>query len=82
MELLLRDLKPENILIGRSGHLKLTDFGLSKYGKNSSEISYSLVGTPEYLAPEILVARGHNFTCDFWSLVFKKENNLLGCYYL
>jgi serine/threonine protein kinase len=59
-------------LIGRDGHIKITDFGLSKYGVGPDEKSYSFVGTPEYLAPEILIGQGHNFVCDFWSLVDTK----------
>lgn len=55
-----RDLKPENILLGSDGHLKLTDFGLSKIKKNDDEKSNTFCGTPEYLAPEILLGKGHN----------------------
>jgi serine/threonine protein kinase len=63
-----RDLKPENILMGADGYLKITDFGLSKEVVNACEKSYTFCGTPEYLAPEIYQNRGHDFTCDWWSL--------------
>jgi len=54
MKIIYRDLKPENVLITADGHIKLSDFGLSKQFKDSSEISYTFAGTPEYLAPEII----------------------------
>jgi serine/threonine protein kinase len=52
-----RDLKPENILLENTGHLKITDFGLSKQGlkkKGEGSKTFSFCGTPEYLAPEII----------------------------
>lgn len=52
--MLPRDLKPENILIDKSGHIALTDFGLSKSGMHDGDKSYTFCGTPEYVAPEIL----------------------------
>ena len=60
-----RDLKPENILIDKQGHVKLTDFG---FAKKLSEKTYTLCGTPEYLAPEIIQNRGHHFLVDWWAL--------------
>ncbi|PRQ59864.1 putative protein kinase AGC-MAST family [Rosa chinensis] len=93
-----RDLKPDNLLIGQDGHIKLTDFGLSKVGlisstddlagpsvgdtgfvgddepksQSSSQRSqrqkHSVVGTPDYLAPEILLGMGHSATADWWSV--------------
>lgn len=53
--LILRDLKPENILLDQSGHIRLTDFGLSKGDITSPRSAYTFCGTPEYLAPEILL---------------------------
>ncbi|CAD8052998.1 unnamed protein product [Paramecium sonneborni] len=66
--IIYRDLKPENILIGIDGHLKLTDFGLSKINLKQEEKAYTLCGTPEYLAPEILLGQGHDQSADWWSL--------------
>lgn len=67
-----RDLKLENILMNSSGHILLTDFGLSVYDKNNpgpepNNIMNDIVGTPEYLAPEIV--DGQSYTCivDWWS---------------
>lgn len=64
-----RDLKAENILVEPSGHIKLTDFGLSKkiYVPDNLK-TYSFCGTPEYLAPEILLGVGHDKAVDYWSL--------------
>lgn len=64
-----RDLKPENILIDIDGHIKLTDFGLSKLIlSKKDEKAYTVCGTPEYLAPEILLEKGYDKTVDWWSL--------------
>ncbi|CAN8270243.1 unnamed protein product [Cochlearia groenlandica] len=90
-----RDLKPDNLLIAHDGHVKLTDFGLSKVGliNSTDDLSgpavsgtslldedesrlpasemrkkRSAVGTPDYLAPEILLGTGHGATADWWSV--------------
>eukprot|EP01022_Parablepharisma_sp_SALTPOND_P008012 TRINITY_DN135070_c2_g1_i1.p9 TRINITY_DN135070_c2_g1~~TRINITY_DN135070_c2_g1_i1.p9 ORF type:complete len:116 (-),score=11.32 TRINITY_DN135070_c2_g1_i1:1527-1874(-) len=59
------DLKPENVLIGESGYLKLTDFGFAKHCPHKT---YTLCGTPEYLAPEIILNKGHGKAVDWWTL--------------
>ncbi|GAY43113.1 hypothetical protein CUMW_072050 [Citrus unshiu] len=90
-----RDLKPDNLLIAHDGHIKLTDFGLSKIGliNNTIDLSgpetdgimpsdahypeyqqtdnrnrHSAVGTPDYLAPEILLGTEHGYAADWWSV--------------
>jgi protein kinase A len=62
--IIYRDLKPENILIDKTGYLKLTDFGFAKICEGRT---YTLCGTPEYLAPEILLNKGHGKPVDWWT---------------
>ena len=63
-----RDLKPENILLDDKGHVKLTDFGLSKILEDESDKAFTICGTPQYLAPEVLLKKGYNKAVDWWSL--------------
>ncbi len=67
--IIYRDLKPENILLDESGHIKLTDFGLSKILNDiNKDKTYTICGTPEYVAPEVLTGKGYNKSVDWWSL--------------
>ena len=67
-DVVYRDLKPENILLDLDGHIKITDFGLSKEGISSSDQSSSFCGSPEYMSPEMLLGKGHGRAVDFYSL--------------
>ncbi|KAI8092787.1 kinase-like domain-containing protein [Halteromyces radiatus] len=63
-----RDLKPENILIDYNGHIALCDFGLCKLNMKENERTNTFCGTPEYLAPELLLGQGYSKTVDWWTL--------------
>ncbi|XP_069640913.1 ribosomal protein S6 kinase alpha-3 isoform X3 [Haliaeetus albicilla] len=65
--IIYRDLKPENILLDEEGHIKLTDFGLSKESIDHEKKAYSFCGTVEYMAPEVVNRRGHTQSADWWS---------------
>jgi len=63
-----RDLKPENILMDKDGHIKITDFGLSKILDDINDTTFTLCGTPQYIAPEVIIKKGYDKGVDWWSL--------------
>ena len=65
LNIVYRDLKPENILININGYLKITDFGFAKKVRGKT---YTLCGTPEYMAPEVVMNKGHSKPVDWWTL--------------
>lgn len=66
--IIYRDIKPENILLDIDGHIRIADFGLSKPKRTRDSLAHSFCGSPEYMAPEMLTRKGHNYQVDHYCL--------------
>jgi serine/threonine protein kinase len=66
--IIYRDIKPENIFLDHEGNIRIGDFGLSKPNMDVNEFAYSFCGSPEYMAPEMLLKVGHTYTVDYYCL--------------
>ncbi len=62
-----RTMRTENLLLDHEGYIKVTDFGFAKR-LNPGERTYTVCGTPEYIAPEIIANKGHAAPADWWSV--------------
>merc|ERR1719230_2365596 len=66
-KIVYRDLKPENVMLDQQGYVKLIDFGIAKRLEEGKTKTFTLVGTPHYMAPEVMRGQGYGIEVDLWS---------------
>ena len=74
-KIVYRDIKPENIMVVTNGFIKLIDFGTAKSIKDRTN---TIIGTPDYMAPEVIMGKGYSFQVDFWSIAVMMYEFLCG----
>ena len=67
-KIVYRDLKPENVMINHQGYVKMIDMGTAKNINYKPAKTYTVIGTPHYMAPEVLLNKGYSFDVDIWSI--------------
>merc|ERR1719215_1095992 len=64
--IVFRDLKPENVMLDHQGYLKLIDFGIAKKFEENQSRTFTMIGTPHYMAPETMLGKGYGSEVDLW----------------
>ena len=67
-DVLHRDLKPDNIFLGSQGKIKIGDFGISKMFDSTKLYTFSMIGTPYYVSPELVQEEGYSYKSDVWAI--------------
>lgn len=78
LQIVYRDLKPETVLLTKDGHIRLSEFGLAKQLDPTHTQTFTLCGTPEYVAPEVILNQGYGSTVDWWALGVLLHEMIMG----